>query len=312
MAQLSLAEELRGCGAERRRAAAISRAEAAAYCRRLARRHYENFTVASWFLPRRLRPHFYAVYAFCRWADDAADETTKASESLALLDFWEEQLDRCFAGRAEHPVFVALDATIREFSIPIEPFRRLLAAFRQDQHVNRYATHDDVLSYCRNSANPVGHLVLYLGRARDPRRAELADSICTGLQLVNFCQDVARDWDKGRVYLPQSTLAQAGYGDAMFERREFNDAFRRALREEVDRAEHYLRAGEPLVACIPRELKFDVALITAGGLAVVEAIRGLDYNVWRTRPTISKSKQLSLLARCWWRCGRRSGTEAGP
>jgi squalene synthase HpnC len=231
---------------------------------------------------------------------------------LALLDAWEEQLDRCYLGRAEHPVFVTLATTIREFSIPIDPFRRLLAAFRQDQQVNRYATHEDVLAYCRNSANPVGHLVLHLGRACDEGRARLSDSICTGLQLVNFCQDVARDWNKGRIYLPQATLARAGYCDTMFMRREFNDAFCRALREEVDRAEHYLRAGEPLVECVPRELKLDVAIITAGGLAVVEAIRRLNYNVWQTRPTISKRKQLSLLARCWWRHGRRPGTETRP
>ena len=198
--------------------------------------------MASWLLPRHLLPHFYAIYAYCRWADDLADEIGQPGESLRLLDWWESQLDRCYAGQAEHPVFIALLPTIEEFSIPKEPFERLLTAFRQDQRVTRYATAEDVLAYCQNSANPVGRLVLYVGRCHDEERGELSDSICTGLQLTNFCQDVARDWARGRIYLPRATLDQAGYTDAMFARREFNEAFRRAMREEVDRAEHYLRA----------------------------------------------------------------------
>lgn len=307
MAQLWVADELARIGPGACGARGFSRAETVAYCRRLARAHYENFTVASWLLPRRLRPHFYAIYAFCRGADDAADETARSDASLALLDGWQEELERCYAGRPEHPVFVALAATIREFEIPREPFARLLTAFRQDQHVARYATPQDVLGYCRNSANPVGHLVLYLGRCHDEPRRELADAICTGLQLVNFCQDVARDWDKGRVYLPQSSLARAGYTDAMFARRESNEAFRRAMREEVDRAERYLRTGEELVERMPPDLAVDVALFVAGGLAVVRAIRKLNYDVWRTRPTISKTAQLRLLADCWWRSVRFSG-----
>src|SRR5262249_5390131 len=157
-----------------------------------------------------LRPHFYAIYAFCRRADDLADETGDPQLSLSLLDDWQQQLDLCYAGQPQHPVFVALRETIEEFLIPPEPFVRLLTAFRQDQHVTRYATHADVLDYCRNSANPVGRLILYLGRCHDERRGALADSICTGLQLANFCQDVARDWAKGRIYLPCETLAAAG------------------------------------------------------------------------------------------------------
>jgi squalene synthase HpnC len=309
MSQIWVAAELARLGPGARRAPPPTRAEAAAYCRRLARSEYENFTVASWLLPRRLRPHFYSIYAYCRWADNLADETSGPDESLALLDWWHAQLERCYAGEAEHPVFVALAETIREFEIPQEPFERLLAAFRQDQRVTRYATADDVLAYCRNSANPVGHLVLYLGRCGDERRVELSDAICSGLQLANFCQDVARDWAKGRVYLPQATLQQAGYTEAMFARHECNAAFRAALREEVDRAERHLRTGEPLAACMPRELRLDVALIAAGGLAVLRAIRDLNYNVWLKRPRISKATQLRLLAGCWWRTARGPGRE---
>lgn len=310
MAQLSKASGLASLGPSSRGARPASRAEAVAFCRNLAHAHYENFTVASWLLPRPLLPHFYAIYAYCRWADDLADETDGAEESLAILDWWQNELDRCYAGEAEHPVFVALATTIREFSIPREPFARLLTAFRQDQHVARYATPEDVLAYCQNSANPVGHLVLYLARSYDQPRIALSDSVCTGLQLANFCQDVARDRVKGRVYLPGTTLARAGYSQAMLARGEYNEAFRQAMRDEVDRAERYLRGGTPLVQWMPRKLRVDVALFVEGGLAILQAIRDLDYNVWKTRPVISKRKQLRLLAGCWWRSLRSARKEA--
>ncbi|MBI3840267.1 MAG: squalene synthase HpnC [Planctomycetia bacterium] len=301
MSQFSVATELARYGPHARRAEPLARAEAVAYCRNLARGHYENFTVASWLLPRHLLPHFYAVYAYCRWADDLADETDEPEESLKLLDWWEGQLRRCYSGQAEHPVFIALLSTIEEFSIPPEPFARLLTAFRQDQWVTRYATAEDLLGYCRNSANPVGRLVLYVGKCHNEEHGELSDSICTGLQLANFCQDVARDWARDRVYLPRATLDQAGYTDEMFARGQYNEAFRQAMRVEVDRAEHYLRGGEALVELMPTELRIDIALFIAGGLSILRAIRDLDYNVWRRRPRVSRLKQLGLLTRCWWR-----------
>lgn len=282
-----------------------SLAEAQAYCRRLARTHYENFTVASWLLPAELRQHFCNVYAYCRWADDLADETSGASESLELLDWWESQLAECYRGVAVHPVFVALEPTIRELEIPIDPFRDLLVAFRQDQTQTRYETFDDLLGYCRNSANPVGRLVLYLGRSHDDERGRLADSICTGLQLANFWQDVARDYDRGRIYLPQESCRRAGYDESMFARREFNPQFRRLLAAEVDRAEGFFRAGERLVEMVPQGLRIDVRLFVDGGLAILDAIRRADYNVWRERPAISKAKKLRLVARAWWQSLRR-------
>lgn len=310
MAQLSVAAELAQFGPRAQRHARMSRDEALAYCRALARSHYENFTVVSWLLPKGLLPHFYAVYAYCRWADDLADEMPTADDSLRLLDWWEEQLDACYAGSPWHPVFVALEPTIREFAIPREPFADLLTAFRQDQRVSRYATPDDVLGYCRNSANPVGRLILYLGRCHDEPRGRLSDSICTGLQLANFCQDVARDWAMDRVYLPRTTLDAAGYGDAMFALRECNDAFRQALRIEVDRAESYLRAGEPLVELVPPEIRLEVALFVGGGLGILQAIRRAGYDVWRSRPTLSRWAKLDLFARNWWRYRNRAGREA--
>lgn len=289
-----------------------SLAEAAAYCRQLARTHYENFTVASWLLPRNLRPHFYAVYAYCRSADDLADETGDPRASLAALDRWEDQLEGCYAGSPQHPVFVALRPTIDKFSIPREPFERLLTAFRHDQRVRRYLTHEEVLNYCQNSANPVGRLILFLGRCHDERRCQLADSICTGLQLANFCQDVARDWAKGRVYLPQETLDRVGCAQDVFARGHASAAFRQAMELEVGRAETYLRAGEPLIELMPRGLQIDVALFVAGGLSILQAIRDVDFDVWRKRPTISRRRQLRLLWQSWWRTRRFARQEAPP
>jgi squalene synthase HpnC len=201
---------------------------------------------------------------------------------------------------ARHPVFVALGETIGEFAIPIEPLADLLVAFRQDQRKLRYENLAELVDYCRYSANPVGRLVLYLGRACGAERASLSDSICTGLQLANFWQDVARDWDHGRIYLPQDSLRAAGYTTKMFAAREFNPAFRQVLAGEVDRAEQYLRGGAALVELVPRELRVDIALFLSGGLAILDAIRQIDYNVWARRPVVSKKQQFKLLVGCWW------------
>ncbi len=290
-----------GPGASRPRP---SVAEAQAYCRRLAESHYENFTVASWLLPAELRPHFCHVYAYCRWSDDLADETSGGQQSLELLDWWQSQLEDCYRGITVHPVFVALEQTIREFEIPIEPFRDLLIAFRQDQVQTRYETFDELLRYCCNSANPVGRLVLYLGRCHDEERGKLSDSICTGLQLANFWQDVSRDYDRGRIYLPQESCRRFGYDEAMFARREFNPQFHELLKYEVDRAETCLQKGQPLVAMMPPKLRVDVRLFIDGGLAISRAIRRINYNVWQARPTVSKAAKLGLLLRAWWQTPR--------
>lgn len=279
--------------------------QARAYCRRLALAHYENFTVVSWLLPRRLRQPFYNVYAYCRWADDLADETAAPEHSLRLLDWWEGQLDRCYAGAADHAVFVALSETIAEFHIPRQVFADLLVAFRRDQQVSRYATADDLLEYCRYSANPVGRLILYLGKCYDETLAGWSDSICTGLQLANFCQDVARDYERGRIYLPQATWDATGYDEAMFAERRFNEPFRRAMEIEVRRAEECLVAGWPLVPCLPAELKLDVTLFLLGGLEILSAVRRADYNVWLCRPTVGKWRKLAMLPRAWWACRRK-------
>lgn len=285
-------------------------AEARAYCRRLARTHYENFQVASCLLPRRLRQHFYNLYAYCRCADDLADESPDANATsvaelpavrrLRWLDAWEEELDACFAGRASHPVFVALTETIREYQMPREPFADLLLAFRQDQHHRRYATFDDLLGYCRYSANPVGRLVLYLGRCHNSENAALSDSICTGLQLANCWQDVAQDYRRGRIYLPVEDCERFGYQETMLERHERNAPFCELLAFQVSRAEEYLAAGWPLVDRVPRILRLDVSLFIRGGCAILQAIRRANYDVWTRRPTLSRTQKTRLfLAACW-------------
>src|SRR5256714_7380079 len=180
--------------------------EAQAYCRKLASTHYENFSVATWFLPSRLRQHFCNVYSYCRISDDLGDEVGNPQQSLQLLDQWETELNACYAGSPRHPVFVALAETVRQFGIPLHEFSDLLIAFRQDQTVCRFETFDDVLGYCRYSANPVGHLVLYLCGYSDAERQQLSDYTCTALQLANFWQNVAVDYGKGRIYLPLEDL----------------------------------------------------------------------------------------------------------
>lgn len=279
------------------------------YCRRLARAHYENFTVGHLLLPRRLRQHVANIYAYCRWADDLADEAGSPQQSLALLDWWERELRACYAGEVRHPVFVALAETVGEFAVPIDPLVDLLVAFRQDQKVVRYETFDDLLGYCRYSANPVGRLVLHLGRCATPDRIRLADRVCTGLQLVNFWQDVAGDYDRGRVYLPQFDCRRFGYGEPDFAARRANDAFRRLMAAEVEQAEGLLRQGAALVPLMPSGLRLQVSLFVHGGLAVAEAIRHRQYDVWTERPRLSTIDKLRIFAQCWWTLPRGLATE---
>jgi squalene synthase HpnC len=298
MAATSFLDELDTYGPDRS-VAAPSPVEAREYCRRLAVTHYENFAVASRLLPRELRPHFYAVYAYCRWADDLADEVGDRERSLKLLSWWEHELDECYAGRARHPVFVALRETIGEYAIPREPFVRLLTAFRQDQTTQWYASFDELLGYCRNSADPVGRLVLYLGRCHDDATTgPLSDSVCTGLQLANFWQDVARDRLKGRTYIPQADLARFGVVEADLDRPSATPDFKQLLRFEVDRAEEFLRRGLPLVDLMPRALASDIWLFVQGGLRILAKIRAQNYDVLARRPRVSKFDQFRLLAGC--------------
>lgn len=271
--------------------------EARAWCRRLAETHYENFHVASWFLPKRLRPHFHAIYAYCRVSDDLGDEVGDRDASLALLDLWGAELDACYRGEVRHPVFVALAETIRACDIPKEPFADLLVAFRQDQTVTRFATMDEVLGYCRYSANPVGRIVLYACGYRDDERFALSDKTCTALQLANFWQDVCVDYARGRLYLPQQDLDRFHVDEASLAARHFTPEFRRLMQYEVDYARDLFQAGLPLIGKVDAELALDIDLFSRGGMEILRAIRRQDYDVLRDRPAISKPRKLGLLLR---------------
>ncbi|MBZ5720074.1 MAG: squalene synthase HpnC [Acidobacteriia bacterium] len=278
-------------------AQAPSAAEAREYCRRLARTHYENFSVATWFLPERLRQHFFNVYAYCRISDDLGDEVGNAAASLQLLDQWEAQLNACYEGSPRHPVFVALAETVHSLDIPRQPFADLLTAFRQDQTVTRYQTFDDLLGYCRYSANPVGHLVLYLCGYHDAERQSLSDFTCTALQLANFWQDVSVDYAKGRIYLPLEDLRREGVVEEDIAARRNTPAFCTMMRFEVERARDWFRRGQPLVQKVDRELAIDLDLFTRGGQEILNAIERQGYKVLGQRPAISRTRKLALVAR---------------
>lgn len=271
--------------------------EARTWCRRLAETHYENFHVVSWFLPQRLRRHFHSIYAYCRVSDDLGDEVGNREQSLALLDLWGSELDACYRGEARHPVFVALAETICACDIPKEPFADLLVAFRQDQIITRYRTMQDVLGYCRNSANPVGHLVLYACGYRDPERVALSDYTCSALQLANFWQDVRVDYEKDRIYLPLEDMVRFGVTEQDIAAGRFSPQFRDLMRYEVDYARHMFQAGLPLIGMVDRELAIDLDLFSRGGLEILRAIEQQDYNVLRARPAITKSRKAALLLR---------------
>jgi len=272
--------------------------EAEEYCRRLARTHYENFSVATWFLPRRLRQPFCNVYAYCRISDDLGDEVGDPGASLQLLDQWETELDACYSGHPRHPVFVALAGTVRQFDIPEIEFVNLLKAFRQDQRITRYETFDDLLGYCVNSANPVGHLVLYLCGYRDTERQQLSDFTCTALQLANFWQDVSIDFDgKNRIYLPLESMRRFGVTEEDLKHHRNTVGFRKMMRFEVERARDWFRRGEALIDLVSKELAIDLELFTRGGQEVLNAIEAQDFAVLGRRPSISKSRKLTLVAR---------------
>jgi squalene synthase HpnC len=278
-------------------ASAPTLAEAREYCAQLARTHYENFSVATWFLPRRLRQHFFNVYAYCRISDDLGDEVGDPSASLELLDQWQRELDACYEGSPKHPVFVALAETVREFDIPKHEFSDLLIAFRQDQTVTRFETFSDVLCYCHYSANPVGHLVLYLCGYRDAERQKLSDFTCTALQLANFWQDVTSDYARGRIYLPLEDLRRFAVTEDDIAQNRNTAAFRAMMKFEVERARDWFGQGLPLASQVDRELAIDLELFSRGGQEILRAIERQDFAVLGNRPAISKPRKLALVAR---------------
>ncbi len=278
--------------------AAYGEKDALEYTRWLATHHYENFHVASFLLPKKLHQDFYNVYSFCRWADDLGDEISDPRESLRLLAWWRNELQAMYRGEVSHPVFVALKGTVERHHIPIEPFDRLIRAFEQDQTVTRYQTFAQVFDYCVNSANPVGHLVLYLGGYRDAERQQLSDYTCTALQLANFWQDVTVDLQKDRIYLPLDLFARYGYTTDELLAHQFNANFRSVMTEAVAVAEDLFRKGLPLIKMVNRRLALDLDLFSRGGMKILQKIKLQDGNVLARRPYISKPERVGILLSC--------------
>jgi len=269
--------------------------EGQAYTRWLATHHYENFHVVSFLLPKRLHQDFYNVYSYCRWADDLGDEIGDTQESLRLLDWWRSELDAMYAGRATHPVYAALLPTVEKYGIPRQPFSDLIDAFIQDQTVTRYRDWDGVFGYCKNSANPVGRLVLYLCGYSDPQRQRLSDCTCTALQLANFWQDVTVDLLKDRIYIPLDIMDRHGYTEADLFAHRFTPGFREVMREIVEKARQLFLEGLPLSGMVDRRLAIDLDLFSRGGMRVLEKIEQQGYDVLRARPAISKMERVRLL-----------------
>lgn len=271
------------------------------YARHLTRDHYENFTVSSVTLPRHLRQDYCNVYAYCRWSDDLADETGDASRSIELLDWWREELRAMFRGRSSHPVFVALSETVERHALPASDFEALLDAFMQDQEVLRYRTFEDLLGYCRLSANPVGRIVLRLNGCEDEQLFALSDSVCTGLQLANHWQDVRRDWGINRVYIPEESMRSHTYSvEALaldIGRGSASTRYKQIISDLVERTKALFDAGLPLADHFAGRLGIGIELFARGGMAVLEKIRAQDYDTISLQPVVTKVERGLLLSR---------------
>ncbi|OGB26307.1 MAG: squalene synthase HpnC [Burkholderiales bacterium RIFCSPLOWO2_02_FULL_57_36] len=261
--------------------------------------HYENFPVASLLLPSKLRPAVEAIYAFARSADDLADEGDATSdERLAALAAYESELDRIESGEpSDSSLFRALAAVISEYGLPLQSFRDLLSAFKQDVMVKRYATFDALLDYCRRSANPVGALMLHLYKTADTRNMRDSDAVCSALQLINFLQDIAIDWQKQRIYLPLQDLTRFGVTEDQLARADANTAWRELMQFEVERARSTMHAGAPLALRLPGRIGWELRLVIQGGLRILERIEAVDHDIFRRRPQLRKTDWLLLLWR---------------
>ena len=279
-----------------------SRAEAVAACRHMARTHYENFTVISWMTPSWMRRHLAVLYAFCRTVDDVGDEPLSDSGEpasvqarLKLLDRFEGELDAAYRGQAHHPVLVALEETIERFDLPREPFARLIEANRIDQQITRYGSYDELLHYCTHSANPVGRLFLMLFGYRDDERFALSDATCTALQLANFWQDVRRDFEIGRIYLPQDDMARFDVTEDQLRADAASPQVRELMRFQVERARSLFAQGLPLIDRVRGHLQVDLALFSRGGLAILDKIEALGFDTISQRPEVGTREKVALL-----------------
>jgi squalene synthase HpnC len=275
-----------------------SLAEAKAWCRDLASSHYENFHVTNFFLPRKVRPHFESIYAYCRVADDLGDEVEDRTVALRLLDAWDSMLDECYDApeKSMHPVFVALHETVHECELPRQLFHDLTHAFKMDQTKTEYNTWDELLEYSRYSANPVGRLVLWVCGYKDEDIAQLSDKVCTALQLANFWQDVVEDKERGRRYIPLDSMLHFQVDEGQSEGRVFTPQFGAMVEDLVIRTRQMLHEGAEISRHVDRELAGTLKLFCKGGDAILDGITAENYDVLRGRPVVSKTKKLQLLA----------------
>lgn len=272
-------------------------AESFAYCTRLTQSHYENFPVGSILLPAKLRPAVHSLYAFMRTSDDFSDENRRPgdeAERLAWLQSWERMLENCAQGEAVHPVFIALRRTLEQYRLPVQWLKDLLQAFKMDVTVRRYATYEDLLTYCRYSANPVGRLILTLFGYREEELYRLSDAICTGLQLANHWQDVAVDLKKDRIYLPQADMERFGYSADHLRQRVANKAFEDLMRFEVERARQLFVAGRPLPERVRGRLRYELRLTWRGGARILDKIGAIHYAVLTRRPVVTRLDWLGI------------------
>ena len=275
-----------------------SLAEARAWCANLTRTHYENFHVATIFLPRRVKPHFESIYAYCRVADDLGDEVADTAVATRLLDAWGSMLDECYDApeRSMHPVFVALRETIVACDLPRQLFHDLLVAFKMDQVKTEYETWEELLEYSHYSANPVGRLVLWGCGYREEKLALLSDQVCTALQLANFWQDVVEDKERGRRYLPAESMDRFGVEEGQIEGRVFTPEFATMVQDLVRRTRTMLAEGGRISRYVDRELAVTLNLFRKGGDAILDGIAAQNYDVLRGRPVVTRTRKLSLLA----------------
>jgi len=284
------------------------------FCRELATSHYENFTVASLLIPKSKRDNIYAIYAYCRIVDDIGDEASsdfpfltdlnvevnweewsESERRLHLLEYWESQLTLCYTGTPSNPVMYALQDTILSFEIPITPFIKLISANRLDQAQHRYETFENLLNYCEYSANPVGQIFLHLFGYDDELRQTYSDFTCTGLQLVNFLQDIKTDFLRGRIYIPQEDMAYFGYSEDELSKNIENQNFQRLMKFESSRAREYLNQGYKLIDYLNGPIRLDVALFNRGGSAVLKSIERSEYKVLMSRTKLSRYDSMGLV-----------------
>ena len=274
-----------------------SLAEAQAWCKTLATTHYENFHVATFFLPAALRPHFHSIYAFCRTSDDLGDEVADTTTSTRLLAEWRAMLHQCFTRPAasRHPVFVALQPTIAQRNLPIQPFDDLISAFEQDQVYTHHESLATLEHYSSYSANPVGRLVLLVSGYHSEELMQLSDDICSGLQLANFYQDVVEDRARGRRYIPADAMQRFGVTDDQLIARHFDANVRAMMQFLVADARARLTRGQRITTLVAPDLASTLQLFVNGGHAILDAIAAQDYDTLKSRPVVTKSAKLRLL-----------------